>query len=319
MNKDLKMWLLLAAVLTIIGCLVFVGGMTAMKWDFKMLTTVKHETNTYEINEPFTNISVKSSADVLLLPSVDAKVTVICYEQVNIKHAVTVSDGTLKIEADDTRKWYEYIGVNFKTPKITVYIPAGEYGELTLDCLTGNIEISKEFKFKNIDVSVSTGNVIGFATASEKTSVNVTTGAIRIEGCSAGSYELSSTTGKITLFNVTCGQLAVNVTTGEASLKNVMCDNLLTNGSTGDVMLENVRCSALMKIERTTGDVKLERCDGGEIVINTNTGEVKGSLLSGKIFITSTSTGKISVPQTITGGRCQISTTTGDIKIVLAE
>ena len=318
MSKDLKMWLILAAVLTIIGCLVFAGGMTAMKWDFKMLTTVKLETAHHEIKEQFTSNTVNTNAEVLVLPSADSKSSVVCYEQIKVKHDVRVEDGTLKIEAVDTRKWYDHIGVNFKTPKITVYIPAGEYGDLNIDCGTGDVELSKEFKFRNIDVSVSTGNVIGFATASEKTSVNVTTGAIRIEGCSAGSYELSSTTGKITLFNVTCGQLAVNVTTGEASLKNVMCDNLLTNGSTGDVMLENVRCSALMKIERTTGDVKLERCDGGEIVINTNTGEVKGSLLSGKIFITSTSTGKISVPQTITGGRCQISTTTGDIKIVLA-
>ena len=319
MNKDLKMWLILAAVLTIIGCLVFVGGMTAMKWDFKMLTTVKHETNTYEINEPFTNISVKSSADVLFLPSVDAKVTVICYEQVNIKHAVTVSDGTLKIEADDTRKWYEYIGVNFKTPKITVYIPAGEYGELMLDCLTGNIEISKEFKFKNIDVSISTGDVTCFATSSERTSINVITGDIRVEGCSAGSYVLNAATGKTTVFNVTCDQLYSDVNTGKVSLKNVMCNTITSIGNTGAIKLENVKSANLMKIQRTTGDIELDRCDGGEISINATTGDVKGSLLSGKIFFASSTTGKVSVPQTITGGKCEISTTTGDIKIVLAE
>ena len=49
--------------------------------------------------------------------------------------------------------------------------------------------------------------------------------------------------------------------------------------------------------------------------ITTDTGNVKGSLLSEKVFIVSTDTGKKQVPNTITGGRCEITTDTGDIII----
>ena len=49
--------------------------------------------------------------------------------------------------------------------------------------------------------------------------------------------------------------------------------------------------------------------------MKTDTGKVVGSLLSEKVFIAETSTGKVSVPKTTTGGKCEITTSTGDIKI----
>ena len=70
-----------------------------------------------------------------------------------------------------------------------------------------------------------------------------------------------------------------------------------------------------ISVERTTGFVKLEKCDAAELYIKTDTGDVKGTLLSDKVFITKTDTGHIEVPKTITGGRCEISTDTGDIRI----
>ena len=62
---------------------------------------------------------------------------------------------------------------------------------------------------------------------------------------------------------------------------------------------------------------KFELCDAGELFIETDTGNVKGSLLSEKIFIVSSDTGRIDVPKSTSGGRCEIETDTGDIKITL--
>ena len=52
--------------------------------------------------------------------------------------------------------------------------------------------------------------------------------------------------------------------------------------------------------------------------MTTDTGEVKGTLRSEKIFFTESDTGKISVPKSVTGGRCEITTDTGDIEIEIA-
>ena len=66
-------------------------------------------------------------------------------------------------------------------------------------------------------------------------------------------------------------------------------------------------------------DVSFESFDAAEIFIKTDTGDVEGELLSAKVFIAKTDTGKINVPSTATGGRCEISTDTGDIRITVSN
>jgi hypothetical protein len=46
---------------------------------------------------------------------------------------------------------------------------------------------------------------------------------------------------------------------------------------------------------------------------------VKGSLLTDKIFFAKSETGRVIVPESMTGGRCEIKSDTGDIKITVGE
>jgi len=71
--------------------------------------------------------------------------------------------------------------------------------------------------------------------------------------------------------------------------------------------------------ESDTGDVKFDGCDAAEIFVETDTGDVKGSLLTDKIFIVQTDTGSVDVPKTATGGKCEITTSTGDINISIKQ
>lgn len=61
--------------------------------------------------------------------------------------------------------------------------------------------------------------------------------------------------------------------------------------------------------------MRFDRADASEIFVRTGTGNVTGSLLTDKVFLTQTDTGTVEVPQTITGGRCEIRTDTGDIEL----
>ena len=111
------------------------------------------------------------------------------------------------------------------------------------------------------------------------------------------------------------GSLYLSVSTGDTVLSNIKCQNLLSTGNTGDISLKNVIATEKIYIERSTGNVKFNGSDAGEIIVKTTTGNVTGTLLSEKVFITKTSTGKINVPKTTTGGKCEITTSTGNIKI----
>ncbi len=318
MSKSVKIWLIIGTSLVLIGAIIFGGVMMALNWDFTKLSTVKYETNEYEITQGYKNIKViTDTADIVFIPSENTKV--VCYEETKQKHLITVKDNTLVIEAE-SKKWYEHIGINFGSPKIEVYIPAGEYGALTVKASTGNTEIPKEYNFESIDISKSTGGVKCLACASGDIEIKTSTGNINVENITAGSLNLIASTGKVTVSNVECvGDLSVKVSTGKATLESVKCNDVISTGSTGDIKLENVIADENIDIKRSTGDIKFDGCDAGELIIKTDTGDVKGTLLSDKVFITKTDTGSIKVPETLSGGKCKITTDTGDIKIEIKK
>lgn len=319
MSKVSKIWLIIAIFLTLIGCIIFGGVMSVLNWDFTKLSTIKYETNNYEINENYKNVSIiTDTADIKLVPSEDSKTSVVCYEQKNMKHTVLVEEDTLLIEINYTRKWYEYIGINIGSPKITVYVPKAEYGALSVKTDTGDVKIPNDFKFQSIDIKVSTGYVESLATASDIIRIKASTGDIKVENVSANGLDLSVSTGIVTVSNVTCeNDIKIKVSTGKTNFVNSNCKNVISSGNTGDITLENVICKEKLSIKRSTGDVKLNGCDAGELFIKTDTGDVKGSLLSSKVFIVESDTGRIDVPKTMTGGKCEISTDTGSIKITV--
>ncbi len=321
MSKTTKIWLIIGTSLVLIGCIIFGGVMTMLKWDFTKLSTGKYETNHYEITENFKSISIiTNTADVVFLSSENSKTSISCYQQRNAKHFVAVKDGVLVIKIVDTRKWYEHIGINFSTPKITVYIPQGEYGKLSVKANTSNVEIPEVFKFTSVDISVSTGDVKNYASALEDVKIKTTTGDICIEDASAGSLDLTVSTGKVTVFGVTCeNDTSVGVSTGKVYLTDLECKNFSSNGNTGDISFKNVIAKEKFFIKRTTGDIKLNSCDAAELFIKTDTGDVKGSLLTSKVFITKTDTGKIDLPKTTSGGLCEVETDTGDIIIEIKK
>lgn len=283
MSKNKKMWLIIATSLIAVGMTMFVIAMSINNWDFNKLNTAKYETNTYEIDEQYTDIFLKSTtADVNFVISQDGKCKVVCYEQESVKHSVQVKNGVLNIKVDDQRKWYEHIGIAIGSPKVTIYLPAKDYvSNITIKTSTGDISI-EDMLVEKIDVTVTTGDVI--------------------------------------LSDVNCkNNIKVEVTTGGTILTDVKCKKIVTDGSTGDVSLKNVIVEDIISVERDTGDVKFNRCDAGEISVETDTGDITGSLLTDKVFITETDTGKISVPKTSVGGRCELSTDTGDIKIKVVD
>lgn len=290
-----------------------------LKWDFTKLSTGKYENNDHQICGDFQHITIiTDTADIVFVPCETPTPSVSCYEQKNNMHSVSVKDDTLIIEIVDTRKWYEHIGINFGTPKIKVYIPEGEYGKLSVKASTSNVEIPERFKFRSIDISVSTGDVKNYASALEGVKIQTTTGNICIEDVSAASLDLTVSTGKVSVSGVTCeGDIAVGVSTGKTYLSNIQCKNFTSSGSTGDISLNTVIATEKFSIERSTGNVKFDKSDAADIFVKTDTGDVTGSLLTDKVFIAQTKTGNVDVPKTVNGDRCEIATDTGDIKITI--
>ena len=270
--------IIIAAVMVLVGCIIAFFGIASIGFELDKLSTGETVEHDYPVDADFDSISAESLiADIKIAMSTDGKCRVAATDDERTQLSVYVENGVLKIVQTDERKWYEKIGIFLTKTEIVIYLPKTEYDSLYV---TNDIG----------DVIVPGGFVFGFA------EINTDTGDVEFSSKVINKLTAGTDTGRVTVSNVTCKQIDVEVDTGK-------------------VTLESVIASSDMRLETSTGDVKLDMCDAAEIYIKTSTGSVSGTLLSEKQFFTKTSTGRISVPPSGNGGRCEIVTSTGDIRI----
>ena len=239
-------------------------------------------------------------------------------EREKVRHTVLVEDGTLKVLVSDERAWYDHLTLFSSRPSVTVYLPSDRFTALTVTTDTGDVSVPAAFAFGNAEIATDTGNVSFDASVDGNLKIKTKTGDVRLEGVRAGLIDLSTSTGKIDGGNVTCEwTFSVKVSTGKTVLTDVTCHSLISTGSTGDLTLKNTTATNDLNLKRDTGDVRFEACDAGQITVVTSTGDVSGTFRSEKTFAVKTSTGKVRVPDGSSGGRCGITTSTGDVTIDL--
>ncbi len=314
MKKSTIITLIVAGAMVLFGAGLFAGAMSAASWDFSILNTYEVVNNTYDVDQPFTNISIESdTADIRFAKSSDGKCRVATQDQNNHIYDVGVLDNTLYIHMYFKGFFDFSIGGG---ASLTVYLPEDVYGTLTIKESTGDIEIPENFSFESMDIELDTGDIVSYADTTGACRIATTTGDIKVENASVGALALRATSGKITINDVVCaGNVSANVNTGDTFVTNLTCLDLTSTGTTGDLKLTNVIASGKLDITRDTGDVNFEGCDAAAMTVVTDTGDITGSLLSEKVFVYKTDTGRVELPKTTTGGVCDITTDTGDIII----
>jgi hypothetical protein len=288
---------IIAAILLVAGIALSIVALAIVGFDYRKLATVQFETNSYTAEGTFDSIVIEeTTGNISFVLSEDGTFRVVCREPEKTAHTVEIADGTLKIVATKQKDWTGFLDLSFETPTVTVYLPADTYRSLTVQTRTGDLDIPEWMHLENIEIATDTGDVRCCASVSGKMKISTHTGNIALEDLTADTIECSTSTGDVKMQSVTCaGDVSVKVSTGDVSFANLIAKRILSESSTGDVRLDN--------------------SDAEEIVIHTSTGDVSGSLRSGKTFTAHTSTGDVSVPQNTDGGRCEITTSTGDISI----
>ncbi len=310
-------FIIIAIVLVIAGIALLGSAFAASGFDFSNMGAQKLETNTYTLTEDFSDIEISTNeSEIILKPSDDGSFRAVCKESEKMRHTVAVEDGTLKIGVTDTRKWIDRIAFNRENPEVTIYLPKSVYGSLKIEGHTGDAVVPGDFSFGTIDLKLTTGDVECAASVSGKCSITATTGDVKLNGVSAESIDLSVTTGHVIAENVDCGgNITLGIGTGKTAFIDVRCASLKLSGGTGDAGLKNVLATGSFDITVSTGDVVFDSCDASDIRVEASTGSITGTLRSGKIFSAKASTGKVTVPESTSGGKCDITTTTGNINI----
>ena len=351
----MKKWLVTAGVLMLMGCLIFTMSGCASGWSFGG----KHVEKSVEVTDAFSDIDITSdTADITFSSSTDGSCKVVYYNNKKISYSVSVENGVLKIKPEGRRNWLGKF-FDFGKSSLTIYLPGSEYGSLSIKEDTGDIEITDykfenvdiklstgDVDIKNIttgdfslklstgDVSINgitcsnfvttgdTGDIsVNNLTANGNATIERSTGDVNVNTATvSGNLYSKTSTGNNNVCLANCGgDIEVKVSTGKSLLSDITCANLTTTGDTGNLSMSNVIASGKFSIERSTGDVHFDRCDAAEIYVTTDTGDVSGTLLSEKVFVINTDVGKVQVPESYSGGKCKITTDTGDVKISIGQ
>lgn len=305
MKTSKKIALIVAAGCILLGALLIVIGRP--KGGFRQLEApeTKFEAKTHTIEVPFQRIDIHEIyADVRILPATDGQCKVICYDSAGLTHAVGVENDTLTIQSTDHRTWQGHIGIfwgNWEDITLTVYLPEQAYESLVLQTTSGNISVPDSFTFAEAELLTTSGDVAFSGTARETLLVKSTSGEIELKSAGGSAMNLTTTSGDIGLSNLTADELTIQSTSGE-------------------IELSAVQVSGEAALKTTSGDIELDNADAASLRIQTVSGEVEGTLLSGKNFITRTTSGDVRVPPSdSTAGACEVTTTSGDIRLRVLE
>ena len=281
MKKTVIAILIAVLVVAIGGGLIF-AGLSAINFKFDKLDRTEYTTSTYDFIESVREIDVEGhTADVELLASADSGCKVVCFENDREKYAVSSENGRLVVRPVDGGKFrWSLFSLPFKTPKISVYLPAGTYDLMKAQLDTGDITADKALSFETVDVSLDTGDLTFSGVQARRITVHSDTGDIRLGYVTPETVALSVETGKIDVFNVVCS---------------------------GDLCCES-----------STGDIRLTDVDAANLYLSASTGDITGTVLTEKTFSANTTTGKVSVPNTAAVGLCKAQTSTGDIRLSIS-
>ena len=320
MSHTKKILLIVSILCIFAGLMLCLGAFAAEGFAPAKLNSLNFESHTYTIEEPFTSLFIDGAeCDVRLLPSEDGDCRVVCRESVQIDHTVRVVDGTLTVERVDHRRWYERI-MNFRWGRmeVSVYLPESTYASLSVSSVSGDVTVPADFSFTEAEVQSTSGNVRFLASVENGLSVKTVSGDLSVQEVSPKSLHVRSTSGDVTLSSIRVeGELELRTVSGDLELSQVDCGSLDAETTSGEVDASALRAVEDLRIKTVSGDVDLRSCDADTLWIKTTSGDVSGRLLSEKIFVTNTTSGSVRVPPSASGGKCEVTTTSGDIKFTV--
>ena len=240
--------------------LVLVAGIIL----YSLANPCKLETHEYEIKENFKDIKIATNtADIQFILSENQNSFVVCEEEKNANHSVTVKENTLRIEFNDNKKWYEEIGITLRAPKITVYLGKSECGNISLKTDTGDILLESIIATGKLATEADTGNV-------------------NFEACDASEIFIKTDTGNVLLDDViTTGKLAIETDTGNVKFKACDASAVIIETDTGNVT-GSFLTDKVVFAESNTGKIDIPKVIADEkCEITTDTGNIKITIEQG--------------------------------------
>ena len=265
---------------------------------------VNYIKKTVDIKDKFSSIEIKSASDVDVAVKKASGDTsyVEYYDCENLTHHVDISDGVLRITADDSRNAAFNVSIGVYTgawPSVTVYLAGTEYDDMTIVTSSGDVDMEYYLAMGNIDIETSSGDVI-------------------VKGANADALTVATSSGDILLDSISAKNARISANSGDVRIENMVLTDSVEKTSSGNITSGSIKAKRING-RASSGDVMIRDCDAFEINIMTNSGDVSigiGSEMKYE-YTTKTSSGDVNVPDSVKGadGKCNIETSSGDIDV----
>lgn len=322
MKKSKKIAVFTAVGMIAAGLIIAFAAIAAMGFDLTKTANIDLNEKTYSLTKDFSKIYVNvEEFDICFLPSENNICKITCYENDKIYFTVTDENNTLTIERHDKRKWYEHIiNIYWGKPEIIVYLPQKEFESICIKATSGNISVPEGFIFKSADIQNASGAVKFSAETINSLYITTVSGSSFVKNISAKTIDISSTSGDIIIDSIkNNSEFIAKTVSGSINASGINCQTFNAYSTSGKINISHIIAEQFFQIESVSGNIEINKCDSDKIQIKTNSGDVTGSLLTEKIFFTDTHSGKIDVPKSFSGGECEISTVSGDIKFDICD
>ena len=285
MRKMIASALIFGLALSLTGCMrMFSKG------------NAKAEVNTYEFEDKIDSVVIETTSfDVRIKKAAGNKTVVILREADLLRHDVECKDGVLRIAKRKTEGAVNAVNIPLE---IEVQLPKDKYPHIDINTGSGDIAVDADFTFDDAVYVASSGDVFSEVDVTGTLRSETGSGDQHISNVYGRSVEASSSSGDVTVSAVYGTDVSVKTSSGKAELRDVVIKGKLN-------------------VNTSSGDVILSRCDAAAITVRTTSGDVTGELLSGKEFSASTGSGSVRIPESTSGGICEIKTGSGDIRITV--
>ncbi len=323
-----KVFIILGVLLLAAGIILFIGGMSAVGWDFSALNTVRYENRTYE--------EQSGSVTALQVDYTDAAIAVEyseTAEKISVSYPVRQNErgeDTAEIEISKENgvlsitehqnwqnnlfQWNIDLDIHFggedNSPVVRITLPAGREYSLTLG--TGNGSIRLQANGADLSsLALHTEN--GSIRAQAETLLHI-----------GGNATFQTENGSVTVSNIEAdGELSLRTSNGSVSAENVSAKNITATTEHGDVTLTDAAADTALTAQTSTGRISL--C--GEIAANsltakTETGAIllRDGTIDANAIDLSTETGSITAENSVFAGAqsdytVQVSTEIGNSNV----
>lgn len=257
MKKAKKNSIILAFVLILAGVLVSAAAYAAIDGDFTRLSTAVTEESTYSVAS-FDSIFINTQlTDVEIAASEDGTCRVVLSEYKNMNTTVEIQNNTLCIRQTDNRKWHEKVGILIFEPKITVYLPEGDYQNLSIGMANGDVKVSDHFSFTDAMINTIRGDIYFGAAVKNRFSSETVFGELTLVGVNA--EEIICETEQYDIYLRDCDANVLKLTTVNGNVEGALLSEktFTAHSQNGEVDVPDSTGGGTCEISTVNGDVKI--------------------------------------------------------------